>query len=96
MSKKRFSELIKGDRFIAFVKDIRPDMVLIELENGETVTARSLVLPEARIGEHAIFNVKDNINGQILLEMVKDSENITDGDSLITARQKRRSFDMRV
>ncbi len=94
---KRFSDLTKGEKFTARVIDIRPDTVTIELATGESLTAKSLILPDARIGEAATFMVKDNAKGKISLEMVREGEdNSKSGDNVLEERIKRRSFDMRV
>ncbi len=68
---KGLHELVKGDSFKALVKDIQPNLVTLKLDSGDILNARSLILPEARIGEEALFLVKDNIKGQILVEMMK-------------------------
>jgi hypothetical protein len=69
---RRFYELMAGERFKALILDIRPGEVTIRLDGGGKFTARSLVLPEARIGEDALFIVKENdMKGHILLEMGK-------------------------
>lgn len=68
---RHFSQLLPGERFVAKVEDIKPGQVTIQLESGDRLTAKSLVLPDARIGEDCLFFVKDNAKGQILLEMVK-------------------------
>ncbi len=68
---KSLLDLVKGDCFKALIKDIQPNVVTLRLDSGELLNARSLILPEARIGEEAVFIVKDNANGQILLEMQK-------------------------
>lgn len=68
---RSFGDLTAGERFKATVTDISPNQVTIRLKSGESLTARSLILPEARIGEESIFAVKENFKGQVLLEMVK-------------------------
>ena len=69
---KRFDELLPGERFKALITDIKPGQVTIRLDGGGFFTARTLILPEARIGEESVFAVKENnFKGQILLEMVK-------------------------
>lgn len=71
---KGLAGLAPGDRFDALVMDIKPGRVTLRLSDGNELTARSLVLPEAHIGDNATFQVKENVNGQILLEMVKPDE----------------------
>jgi len=71
---RRFHQLQPGDKFSALIHDIRPGEVTIDLGGGSLYTARSLVLPEARIGEHSVFAVRENdFEGRIVLEMVKFS-----------------------
>lgn len=91
---KKFDQLKKGDRFIASVVDIRPDYVTIRLQNGGLFSFKSLVLPNARIGEDAAFIVRENINGKIQLEMAKAASNSRDFDE--TDQKKHRYFDMRL
>jgi len=88
------SDLKKGEGFIAQVVDIRPDYVTIKLQNGGLFSFKSLVLPNARIGEDAAFIVKENIKGKIQLEMTKAKANID--DILNGTDKKHRYFDMRV
>ena len=69
---RRFHALQPGDKFKAVIQDIKPGQVTINLGNGALYTARSMVLPEARIGEASAFSVKENdFEGRIVLEMVK-------------------------
>ena len=91
---KIIAELKKGEGFIARVVDIRPDYVTIQLQDGGFFSFKSLVLPNARIGEDAAFIVKENIKGKIQLEMTKAGANTEDaaGDDF----KKHRYFDMRV
>ncbi|MDR0272200.1 MAG: hypothetical protein LBI27_02650 [Clostridiales bacterium] len=76
VAKRRFYELKQGEIFKATIHDIRPNEVTIRLGGGELYTARSYVLPEARIGEESLFCVQENdLEGRIVLKMVKiDSE----------------------
>ena len=92
--KKAFAELKKGEGFIARVVDIRPDYVTIQLQDGGVFSFRSLVLPNARIGEDAAFIVKENVKGKIQLEMTKADVNFE--DLLMNESKKYRYFDMRV
>ncbi len=71
---KHFTQLSQGDRFTAQVVDIQPGRVTIRLDNGNLLTAKSQVLPEARIGEKTNFLVKENHKGQIFLEMEKSND----------------------
>jgi len=75
---KLFHSLNPGDIFKAVIHDIRPGEVTIQLEGGKLFTARSLVLPEARIGEYSVFEVRENDGeGRIILSMVRsDAEEL--------------------
>jgi len=69
---RSFYNLQPGEVFRAFIHDIQPGKVTIRFSSGELYTARSLVLPDARIGEESGFSVKENdFEGKIILEMVK-------------------------
>jgi len=69
---RRFHELQPGDKFKAQIHDIKPGEVTINLGKGALYTARSMILPEARIGEASVFAVRENdFEGRIVLEMVK-------------------------
>jgi hypothetical protein len=69
---RRFLELRPGDMFRARIADVRPGSVTIRFEDGAVYTARSLVLPDARMGEDSVFLVRENdFEGRIVLEMVK-------------------------
>ena len=74
---KRFAELAAGDSFKALVLNIKPGYVTIKLSNGENLTARSLALPDVRIGDETIFTVKESSKGQIFLEMFKPGIDLT-------------------
>ncbi|MDR3091582.1 MAG: flagellar hook-length control protein FliK [Clostridiales bacterium] len=67
---KNLAILVPGDVFKARVTDIQQDRVTI-YAGGESLTARSVNLPEARIGSDAYFSVKSTGGGQIVLEMVR-------------------------
>lgn len=71
---KKINELVKGDKFLAEIIDIKADTVTLRLNDNSTLQAKSLVLPEARIGERVIFAVKDNSDGVIQLEFVKNQD----------------------
>ena len=69
---RKFYELQPGDIFKAAIHDIRPGEITIRFEGGEMYTARSMILPEARIGEDSLFSVRENdFEGRIVLEMIK-------------------------
>jgi hypothetical protein len=82
---RKIIALQPGDKFYAIIQDVQPTMIKLLLENGESLSARSQVYPDARIGEQAAFMVKENNRGQILLELVKTGKS-----------EKRNTFDMRV
>jgi hypothetical protein len=89
---RRFHMLQPGDKFSALIHDIRPGEVTIDLGGGSLYTARSLVLPEARIGEHSVFAVRENdFEGRIVLEMVKFSH-ATKKVKMITEALKNAEF----
>jgi len=70
---RRFYELQAGENFKALIHDIRPGEVTIRFVGGELYTARSYVLPNARIGEESLFCVQENdFKGRIVLKMVSD------------------------
>ena len=72
ISIRRFHELQVGDIFRATIQNIRPGEVTLRFVGGETFTARSKVLPEARINEESLFRVKENdFQGKIVLEFVR-------------------------
>jgi hypothetical protein len=69
---KNLLDLRPGDRFKALVTDIKLGLVTVRLPDGSFFTARTRVLPEARIGEESLFLVKENdFKGQIKMEMLK-------------------------
>lgn len=74
LSRTDILELVSGERFTALVMDIKPGNVLLKLSDGKLLDAKSLFMPEAHIGDEATFQVKENVRGQILLEMVKQNE----------------------
>ncbi|MDR1533001.1 MAG: flagellar hook-length control protein FliK [Clostridiales bacterium] len=76
ISYKTLTSLQPGERFRATITDIQPNRVTIRLSSGETLTAKSYILPEARIGEETIFMVKENLKGQVLLEMLKPGADV--------------------
>ena len=76
IDKRKFFELRPGEKFAAVLLDIRPGEMLIQFFGGGTYKAKSLVLPNAHIGDACIFMVKENdMNGRIVLEVVKDNRN---------------------
>jgi hypothetical protein len=80
---RRFHELRPGDMFRARLANIRPGEVTIRFEDGKTHVARSLVMPDARIGEESVFRVRDNdFEGHIVLEMVKFTDELKQDNML--------------
>lgn len=76
---KKINELVKGDKFMAEIVNIKADTVTLRLNDNSTLEAKSLVLPDAKIGERVIFAVKENNDGVIKIEFVKDADaNIPD------------------
>lgn len=72
VQKKNIGTLAAGERFNAQIMDIHQNQVTLKLAgSGHIFNARSLVLPDARIGDMSTFLVKENNRGQIMLEMVK-------------------------
>lgn len=68
---KLLNDLQAGDKFSAKVLDIKYNEITIKLLSGETLTAKARILPDVRMGEDSIFTVKENVKGQIFLEMMK-------------------------
>jgi len=63
-----------GTTFKALIVNISPGRVTIRIDGGGNFTARTLVLPDARIGEESYFRVKSNdMKGLVQLEMLKGS-----------------------
>ena len=75
VSVKNFFELNPGDVFSATLLDIRPGEIKIAFLGGGAYTAKTLVLPNAHIGDECIFAVRENDKcGRIVLEIVKQSD----------------------
>ncbi|MCL2016530.1 MAG: flagellar hook-length control protein FliK [Defluviitaleaceae bacterium] len=63
-----------GTRFKALILDIQPGKITIKLSDETSFTAKTRVLPDARIGEESYFLVKvNNLDGLIQLEMLRSS-----------------------
>ncbi len=69
---KNLMDLKSGDSFKAEVVDIKPDMVVLKLGDNSMLNAKTLVIPDLRIGQEAMFNVKENSSGQIFVEIARD------------------------
>ena len=73
-STQNFYAFPPGTTFKALILNIQPGKVTIRLDKGGNFTARTLVSPDARIGEESLFRVKvNNLDGLIQLEMIKGS-----------------------
>ena len=68
---KNIFALAPGEIFAAEILDIQPGAITLKLEDGN-LTAKSLSVPDARIGDRAMFMVKENRGGQIALEFMRD------------------------
>lgn len=73
-SQRSINDLQSGDKFKATILDIKRGEVTIKLTDGNIITAKSMVVPEARIGDLMEFSVQDNRDGQILVSMFSSSE----------------------
>lgn len=71
---KNINDLQAGDKFKATILDIKRSEVTIRLTDGSTITAKSLIIPDARIGETMEFTVQANKDGQILLSMFSEEQ----------------------
>ena len=93
-SKRRtFYALKPGTRFKALITDIQPGKVTIRIDGGASFTARTRLLPEARIGEESFFVVRENnMRGLIQLEIINPS----DEDDNNNEPHKRLIFDTRI
>ncbi len=76
-NQKSISQLSEGEKFKATILDIKPNQVTIRLGDGTQLTAKALVTPDARISQEMTFSVKENMQGQVLLEMVKATSDQT-------------------
>ena len=70
---KTLLSLVAGDRFTAVVRDMQPGRVSLQFADDSRLDARTVVMPDVRIGDMAAFLVKENAKGQLLLELVKPS-----------------------
>jgi len=67
---KSIVDLTPGDTFAAEILDIQHGVVTLKI--GENpLAARTLVSPDARIGDKAVFLVKEAMPGQIMLEFLR-------------------------
>ncbi|MCL2235377.1 MAG: flagellar hook-length control protein FliK [Defluviitaleaceae bacterium] len=68
---KSLIELVPGQSFSAEILDIKPGSVTLQMGDGMPLTARSMIVPDARIGDIASFIVKETKPGQISLEFMR-------------------------
>ena len=68
---KSLVELMPGQSFSAEILDIKPGAVTLKMGDGMPLTARSMVVPDARIGDQAAFMVRETKPGQIMLEFLR-------------------------
>ena len=67
---KNLLELTPGDVFSAEILDIQQGVVTLKI--GEhPLAARTMTSPDARIGDKAVFLVKEAVPGQIMLEFLR-------------------------
>lgn len=66
------AELNPGDRFRATIMNVTPNGLTLKLEGGAIIAAKSLVSPDAHIGDTVVFLVTESFKGQVLLEMIKN------------------------
>jgi len=60
-----------GEVFRAVIEDIQPNSIELKMKDGSILNARSLTVPDARIGDMANFVVRENNGkGQISLEFL--------------------------
>lgn len=73
-SPKNVNELQAGDKFKATILDIKRGEVTIKTSDGNVITAKSLIVPDARIGDIMEFTVQANKDGQILISMLSEEQ----------------------
>lgn len=71
---KNLSDLQAGEKFKATILDIKRGEVTIKTPDGNVITAKSLIMPEARIGDIMEFSVQSNKDGQVLLSMFSSEQ----------------------
>ncbi|MCL2752955.1 MAG: flagellar hook-length control protein FliK [Defluviitaleaceae bacterium] len=65
------ASLVAGQTFSAEILDIKQGQISLKMGDGGTLNARSLVMPDARIGDRAAFVVREANQGQITLEFLR-------------------------
>ncbi len=71
---KTLAQMKSGDIFSGTVVDIKQNSVTLQLDNNIVINAKSLINPDLRIGEKAVFTVKESNAGQIFVEISKTEE----------------------
>lgn len=71
---KNMTTLQSGDKFKATILDIKRNEITIKLSDGNVITAKSLIIPDAHIGDSMEFTVQANKDGQILLSMISKEQ----------------------
>ncbi len=71
---KTLAQMKSGDIFGGTVVDIKQNSVTLQLDNNIVINAKSLINPDLRIGEKAVFTVKESNAGQIFVEISKTEE----------------------
>jgi len=71
---KNINSLVPGQTFSAEILDIKQGSISLKMADGGSLTARSLVMPDARIGDTASFVVRETKPGQIFLEFLRGGE----------------------
>ena len=67
---KNIIEMLPGEVFTAEILDIQPGIISLKMGEG-ILNARSLSVPDARIGDRATFVVKDASPGHVALEFLR-------------------------
>lgn len=79
---KNITQLSAGDRFKAEITDIKRDSITLRLLSNAAnniIEAKSLIVPNARIGQTAEFVVRENNNGRIFLEFASRNTAVSEG-----------------
>ncbi|MCL2575576.1 MAG: flagellar hook-length control protein FliK [Defluviitaleaceae bacterium] len=79
---QNLASLVSGQTFSAEILDIKQGSIALKMGDGNTLNARSLVMPDARIGDKAAFVVREANGGQIMLEFLRGGGT---GDSKVSA-----------
>lgn len=71
-----YTDLSKGQIFTGQVTNISPEEITLELNNGNTLTAKYNNLSEISIGDAAKFKVLENNDGKLLLKSLNIGDNL--------------------